>query len=746
MTRQTLATRTAIVLSALLVALSLLLAAWPMQAAKPLIAKGDWNIEGQAFQNVAPQLFEVRESIRTSPETVYWRTWSPETQATKANITTKPFTPSRYMAIPYGGFAGATGIGLSLRCSATGHELSVATARTNTQMTEAFVKIPANWCVGSVELEAVSQSTSNYIEVGTPFEIAWTDYYKNSFIGLFGLFVVIFSFAWGLVLLPDIIAILRGKDLNSIVAGMSCLGLVGYGMFFVYFFSHHAGNFISASLFILELWLVFTLYTRHRNVLPVAWGRWKTPTILWFVVALSAFCLAMATNNGAGPWTVNALFKPVRWSSDNQLPMQISEYLFHGIDPRTLSLGPWKISDRPPLAYGLMSCFRLLSWLVASHSDGSPLFYQYELISGIVINGLWVVALYYLLSALGLKRRDICWITLVIGLTPFAIFNSVYIWPKMLGAAFGLLAFTLLFEPEQYMDNQRHMRFGSALIWAALLSALALMSHGGTVFGVIAAILVSIWYRGLPVPRLAIRATLVGLLVLMPWALWQHAEQPPGNALVKYAFSGNFGFGEESKGVLATIQDAYAKLTFSSWLDMKLNALNVLITGVGSTCGVQEIAPISSYYGLLRSQDFFYLGPSLRFLAAGFIPLAFGFGATRKEGRRNKHWVHFARIMVSTGFISIGLYTLFAFDCYINHTQSYQAMLEISAGLVLALHNVDRWYFTLILKLSVLYGIYVWMIDPILSADYTKTMPILMLCVISVAIYFKNQKMQSATC
>ena len=723
-----------ILIAALLIGVSLLIAAWPTSPATPLVSRKAWVIQGQAFQNVTPQPFEVSDSIRNSPQTVYWRTWSPDTRATMADIRTRPFKPSRFMAIPYGGFAGDPGIQLNLICQQTGQHLTVASARTNTQMTEALVQMPADWCRGDVVLDAHSQSTSEYIEVGTPFRISWLDYYKDSFLGLIGILAVVFIFAWGLVFLPNAISTMWGKEPESIVAGMVCFGLIGYAMFFVYFFSRSAGLVLSAVLFILEAGLLFWLSAYRREALMRAWQRWKSPTVLWGIVVLSAFSLALATHNGAGPWSVNARFTPVRWSTDNQIPMLISEYLFHGQDPRLVDLGPWKVSDRPPLAYGLMATFRLLSWLIASHRDGDSLYYKYQLIAGGVINGLWVVALYYLLSTLRLAHKGIYWVALVVGLTPFAIFNSVYIWPKMLGAAFALFAFIELFEPARNIELVRFVRFGTALLRAAALSALALLSHGGTAFGVIAAILVAVCYRRLPSFNLAMLASLIGLLILMPWGLWQHFIQPPGNALIKYAFSGHFGFGEESKGVFETVRDAYASLTPSSWLDIKLRAIRVFLVGDSSAHKAAEAAAITSFYGGQRVNGFFYLGPSLGALVVGFIPLLFLKPSTATE-TIHRHAHRLAQIMVGTGSFAVFLYAFFGFHDFWIHMQSYQAILMIVAGLALALYNCEKWYFDMVLKISILYTAWVWCIDPLVTSSNLAYFPAITLCLIAVWIY-----------
>lgn len=692
---------------------SLLLAAWPATPARPLVPKNGWRITGQAFQNVKPGRFELPRSMAESPDAVYWRTWN-LTGAKRGTITTTPFVPTRYMAIPYGGFAGKPGIQLDLRCVASGKTMSLATARTNNQMTEATVRMPHGWCAGPVVLRAESHSTEKYIEVGTPFSISTIAYYKNSFAGLVGIYFLVLFFGVCLLLVPDAIRITANAKPGSILAGLATIGLASYIMFFVFFFSATFGRVVSGLILAVPVGLLAWLYVRRSAELEELWRRRRLPLALWALVSLAGFALSMAVYNGAGPWTVNALFTPVRWSSDNQFPMQISEYLFQGIDPRTLSYAPWQVSDRPPLMYGGIATFRLISWLIASRNDGNALFYQYAQITGIVLNSLWVLGLYWLLSVLRVRRAHLLTIIIVVSLTGFVVFNTVYIWPKMLGAAFGLVAFALLFEPDRHLSESRYHPFGSALLAAALFSGLALESHGGTAFGVIAAIMIAVWFRGLPSWRLGILAVMIGLAVLTPWALWQHFAQPPGNALIKYAFSGNFGFNDQNQSIFSTVREAYSKLTLSSWIAMKLHALRIVFTGEGIGCSLAETAPISSLAGELRVQDFFHLFPSLRFLLAGFVPLIFVRRAAKRTNRFDM--LHYARIMVGTGLLSVGLYSIFSFHCYINHMQSYQAIVEVIAGLALCLCSIRRWVYALVFGFAIAYGVAVWIGQPIATA------------------------------
>ncbi|MDE2464361.1 MAG: hypothetical protein KGO02_11690 [Alphaproteobacteria bacterium] len=695
-----------------LVLLSLLISLWPDRPAVPLITRTGWFIQGQAFKIDTPPPYEIRDSVRYSPATVLWRTWSPATLATVGTIRTASFKAPRYLLVPYGGFAGDPDISLDLVCAASGARLPLATARTNTQVTEAMVKVPHGWCSGGAYVEAASRSTAKFIEIGSPFRISRVEYYKASFVGLVGIFALVFAFTLGLLFLPTALALHRGRTMESFIPGFLCLGLTGYAMFFLFDFRHAIGLILTMAIFGLEIYLVSSL-ARHRcTELLHAWQRWKVPVAIWAIVAFASFSIALSTYNGAGPWTVNAHFSPVRWSTDNQLPMLISEYIFHGHDPRQLNFGPWKISDRPPLAYGLMAMLRLISWVLTSHRDGNSLYYAYQQISGIVINALWVFALYALLQALKLPRRGVIWVIAAVALTPFAIFNGAYIWPKMLGAAFGLLAFVAIMEPSRWAATERFERPGTAFIAAAALSALSILSHGGSAFGVIAAIIAAIAYRGWPDWKVTVTAGVVGVLVLVPWGLWQHFMQPPGNALVKYAFTGNFGFDTPQQSVFAAIRDAYAHLSWSAWISNKVHALLVQAFGHNSTCGWGEFLAANSLAGQLRTRDFLFLGPSLRVLTLGAIPLLLG---TWTAAPSHRAAIKFSRILVYTGLISVGLYTLFGFHCYINHMQSYQAELEILAGLAVGLYCTKHWLGRVALLASMTYGIVVWIADPIFS-------------------------------
>lgn len=288
-------------------------------------------------------------------------------------------------------------------------------------------------------------------------------------------------------------------------------------------------------------------------------------------------------------------------------------------------------------------------------------------------------------------------------MSPFPLFNSGYIWPKMLSGAFGLAAAFLMFDAGS--STRRPLREDTAgFLLAAVLSALSLQSHGGAVFGVLAMLVIAPVLRGLPKPRDMIVAAALCAVILGPWMYYQHWIDPPGNALIKYAFAGTFGFGEEHMGVLDTIRRTYEGITFPGWLQSKWSALLVILVG-GGTCGVGEQGLSTSIFDAYRSRDFLFVLPSLGLLVTAAI-------LARILPRTVPSQLAKAGIWLAWGALSVVIGALLTLDCNINHTQSYQALLALHLGLLLVMTR-NRKVLAVGLAVVIAYGVVVWIFDPL---------------------------------
>jgi hypothetical protein len=691
-------------LPALLVLASLLVLAVPDPAKAPLVPADGWIISG-GFVATGGDAREVPASLMNHPEARFWTSWTPQGRL-QGRLETVPFVlPERGFGLPLRGFPGEAGVTIEVTCVATGDSRRFAQARTNSQWAVAYFRPGATWCGGDrrVRLVADVRSAAHELFIGSPFGITWGHRIKSSALGAAAPLVL----AW---------VVLAGlfwagfRALNRVDAGamrlalpLGLVGLLGCLAFFVFWASALAGSVLTLAVFALGAW-GFAGFVRAANA-PVAAGALGRQVVsagwLWLVAALAVVAVFSLAEVNAGSWTPNARFAPARWSSDNQLPMLVGQMLASDHMTTGVWVGPWRISDRPPLAYGLHALFAKVFGSRLVPQDGVYLLHQHAWPVGVLLNTLWVPAVFLAVLHWSRSTRVALVIVLACLMSPFLLFNSGFIWPKLLSAVFGFAAAWLLFDAGAAVRRPL-AEDGRGFVLAAGLSGLALQSHGGAVFGVLAMIPVAFALRGLPSIRAMGVAVAVGLAVLLPWMLYQRFVDPPGNALVKFAFAGTFGFGEEDIGVLDTIARAYAGFTPQSWLMAKWAALKVIFGGF-SQCGPGELAAVTSVPGLMRARDFFFVGPSLVLLVVGALAARMLPRTSGVPGVAAGPWL-------AWGALSVLLGVLVTLDCHINHHQSYQAMLALHLGLLMVIARNTR-FFALWVVVVVAYGLWVWVLD-----------------------------------
>jgi len=687
------------VLVGALLALSAAILVYPEHLPRALLPVDGIVSERGFTRTDVPTSYEARESIRKSPALATWRNWEPARGTVPGTAHSRAFRLPKHLVVPYAGFAGQSGNRLYVECIASKATLDVAIARTNTQWSEAVVSPPRGWCPGEARLVASGPGSVHYVAFGTPYRIGTVSWLKTRFFGLLSLFVLLFGCVAGACLLAAQVARRRLPEADPLVAGFVALGVLGFAFFFAFQAGRVAASLASVAVSLLALRAIWRF---HRE--PGALAAWRLPLAAWFCVALFCFALLHAADNGAGAWLANARFSPVRWSSDNQLPMLAGEYLVRK-SLAEIQIAPWLVSDRTPLSYGLHAWLRATSLLPTLGNDGNHLAPQIHGAIGIIINTIWVPIAVHLLASLGFGARRIVLAVAMAGLLPFCLFNSIYAWPKLLGGAFGLLALWVLLLRDRGNSRQ------AGWVAAAALSALALLSHGGTLFGILAMLLFALFLRGLPPMRTLLACAAVVLALLGPWTAWQKLVQPPGNALVKQAFAGTFGWDDPpGMGVLATVQRSYARIDAATWLRMKVDGLRSLaLPPEPMTCSQGEMAPGAHGIGAWRVTDFIAPVPSLRFLWLGLLVLP-GLLATA-EGRKRARP---ALVLLGCGLAGVGLSLLLTWDCHIIHTQSYQSLLAIVFGLlVLLLQLGPRWLGTVAAPCVLGYGLLVWVLDPL---------------------------------
>ena len=401
--------------------------------------------------------------------------------------------------------------------------------------------------------------------------------------------------------------------LRFLSVAILCSTLVGYAFFWVYFWSVPIGCWTSRLVPPLAAVIVAVRATklwRTGRGVPPGPGR---PAVIefcnWvvavFLVAGFFISLTLLYEFSPEPLAQAQLrFMPGRLPPDNTLPFVVAQRMFHGVPTRPFLYEDWKASDRPPLQTGL--ALAQMPWW---GPEAQQRFHYQSL--AVFLQCLWVAALGILFERSGLGRKT-CVLALGFSVTAgFFLVNCIFVWPKLLAASLVILglSFTPLLgvEPGEWRARDA--------MWAAIAFALALLSHGGAAFTILGAGLLSILSRRLPPVRVAALAAFAGLLVLLPWQMYQKFYDPPGDRLLKCHLAGqekltNLSFGQ-------TLRQSYGRLTLRKFLHNKIENLKVL-------SGIDH--PLPFHKGSLRERlrfflegSFFVLSQTLGLLNAGFL-------------------------------------------------------------------------------------------------------------------------------
>lgn len=341
--------------------------------------------------------------------------------------------------------------------------------------------------------------------------------------------------------------------------------------------------------------------------------RFSVPLALWALGTSFVVFLGFLHGGVDNAIPMSALrFSGGALPSDNDIPRFFAEWFAtHGhTNPPPTYPGDWLMSDRPPLQVGYVLAQRgFMPTERALH---------YQLLS-VAVQGLWIVGMWAVLLAAGLRARTRGLAMFALMISDIAILHGFFVWPKLIAAAFVLAALALVISPSWSRDR-RDLRVGALI---GLLLALALLSHGSSVFGVVPLALFALW-RGFPGWRWVGVAVLAGALLYVPWVAYQHYANPPGNRLLKWQLGGDMGV--DSKGTLEAIEDGYSEQGFDGVVDLKSENFGEMAGWPrfkdGLEAGIDDLEDGKPGLALaeVRNVRFFSLLPFLGFLLVG--PLA----------------------------------------------------------------------------------------------------------------------------
>lgn len=678
----------------------------PEEPRQPLVSKDDWRIEGGFFENWRPDKSDLHNSILNSPDVRFFRSWSPETGPTTGRIETAPFPVPRYLGIPLSGSAYLPGISVSIECLESSDRLPLATGHLQGGWTEQILPIPADWCKSDARVIAESKSKVDLICAGTPFAASRLAYLKGS--------APVIVFAHAVVLMPlAVIACALALQLlvwrwareMAVMGAAVGVCLWGYVSFFVAYFDPRLQ--IMLSMLTLLLCGLSVFQRRAIAVRELGHDEVRRPLTVFFAVAVSAVLAVYAIETGSGAWTPNYRFAPPLWSSDNHLQPMISEMLYRGQSVLNWNAF-WQTSDRPPLLSGVLLLSR--PWwesILAVHDNKRliDLFFQCAAIS---IMAFWVVPVWYLIQKLRLSRWRKCSVFILFASTPFIIFNTVYTSPKLLAGWLGVIAYLLIIQGR--LDTGRRVA-PATLILGGAAATLALLSHGGVVFGLLPVAVLMLTPRFWPGWRPLLLGAVVAIALLAPWTTWQNLVDPPGNHLVKSAFADTLGKGEDDISVWETVIRRYKQMSVQEWAETRWAALGQLFVGwdpPGSPSPLSIDSP-----DRMRGNDMLFVVPSLRVLILGWLPLIATLIAIFRV-RRVAPSDATALLMAGLGTVGFLISCLTTFPPQAIHHNSYLSMILLILGLATAISSLaDRRLVVIVIFVQIVYMSVVWGIAPL---------------------------------
>ncbi len=719
----------------------------PEGGAMLLSSAGDWELLSEEkplltpVTDVVPKSRYLRASVEQSPGGYIIRNWTPEGNK-PLKLHSQPFQAAPYLSVLITGASrtGGGNIQAYFEHQSNGQRMPVFLGNVNYNLAEALVRVPETWLVGKMRLVVEADEKFHLCGIGSVYSISRLSYLKSTFSGRFAYFVVAFIF-FGLILFAGTALAVRVGGREIVPAALILFGLVALVQFYVVNMAYGAGRDLGAGGYV-TLWapLLFVLSgigLSGRSACARALGHIYPYLRVWFIGGLAYFALLGLAYNGSGHWEPNYRFWPALWSSDNELPGLFAEALFRGwglVDLYTT--GSWTPSDRPPLMTGAHLLPAELFNLLQTHNDGLYLRGVAYNISAIVLNTLWIPIAWWLLERLAafLTIRQRYLILLLLALTPFSIFNSIYGWPKAFGAAFALVSFGLIWSLRSMEKGlQRSMTIG--LFFMA--GSLSMLAHASVAFFLIPMGLVFLGYhlRRNVVP--VVIGFSLALAALLSWELYKEKVLPSSDPLIKLALTGDWGFSKPGVSAKEMVRELYSSMPFEKWVEIKKIMFQQAFMPIDHSITNTHLSLEFGYdaAGRLRAWDVLLLSKG-NLLVPGFLVLLLVYSiylAMRRQRERQVMLQPFFSMALISLVCWVILVLAFILPVVIPHIPQPALFGVLLAGAVASSFSPMLFRFLLLTQLA--YTVLVWCIAPLKNALYIDGTAVVAMVLLAVWVF-----------
>ncbi|WP_456826062.1 hypothetical protein [Cellulomonas sp. P5_E12] len=396
-----------------------------------------------------------------------------------------------------------------------------------------------------------------------------------------------------------------------LAAALAVVGATYYGVGIGWWLDPDVGLWASRALAVGSVAVIVVVAFRARDRLIVVVRTHWLPLAAMCAYAFAVLGLGFLRGGAGTPADTPASRFTWRLPPDNVLPYLFGRHVeLHGHSSVPPPVSGWLSSDRPPL----QSAIWLGQTLGPRDDVRAALDYQ---VVGVLLQSVWVLGVWVLLGVLAARRASAAVALGACAATGVIVVNTFYVWPKLLAAAFALTSLAVVLRRP---GARAPAQYGLA----ALLAALAYLSHGGVAFLLAPVALLGFWRAWHASRRWASLGTAIGcaVVVVAPWTAYQRLVDPPGDRLLAWMLADVKEI--DARRPLAAIRDQYAAVGLAGAVENKVqNVMRLLGHGGDTSKAIQNLDSWDgSAIAFWRSETFYSLLPALGLLlvlAVGWI-------------------------------------------------------------------------------------------------------------------------------
>ncbi len=303
---------------------------------------------------------------------------------------------------------------------------------------------------------------------------------------------------------------------------------LGYVSFWAFFFSNALGTAFTLIVYLTSIIALLPPFITFNAIKKTAHLLFE-PLLYTALAGLCYICFYFLFNSN--PLAPGVAFASDRFfvemlPGDDVIPKIFADKIYNREPLRPFCCGDWLSSDRPPLESGIILLQRPLPLQIAGD-------FNYELL-GTALQCFWICGVWCLLQALGTPAGRIRQVLGFLIFSGFLFYNSLYLWPKLLSAAFILFLLSIMIA--MLRANRTLTNFETAI--AAVCLGLALMAHPGSTFSLLIFVVIFARFRHLFSLRKTALACAIVLAFYLPWTAYQKFVDPPGDRLLKMHLAG----------------------------------------------------------------------------------------------------------------------------------------------------------------------------------------------------------------